>query len=489
VNKLLDCKISTIVFFQERWQFGFANTYLGMQQRLLLEAPVVAAAALTRRPAYLLHHDDGHEPQYHYYYHHVYDDGAPHYQQHNRGFFYWCWRFFVTAFQLLVLGFLSMGSYAVFYHVNQPIILHYQQFQLDYYYGTNKNDDQQPVTSSTPSAIVRLQQSQPYQWTAMVDDVEAASGGGVPFLGDRRIVPPRQAFYVELTLTLPESPRNVFNTGVFGVVTELYGSNNTTTVLLATSRRSLRFPYRSAWIRTVANIVTLPFLLLHVTAEVQTVTDCVFRHVLESETYPLHTIQLRLLDARVEVVAAELRIGEELTPFQERFIKTWFWTCCGVGTAMFATLYAGVYQLLLWWLARLDDDNRSNNEPPCELNFEELSVNNASFGIDRAEQPNNDDSQQRGDEAPHHNNSEPAHFAWTTTHVPTPQVQIPDSFLDGSDEDWEDLTVAGNEGQTVGSETSRQGRTMTSDDLRRYLMRDDASNDPAQHPFLVFMDD
>jgi Putative adipose-regulatory protein (Seipin) len=463
-----------------------------MEQRLLLEAPVVGSAALTRRPAYLppgrLHrHHDGHEPQYQYYY--VYDDGGQ--QQHNRGFFYWCWRFFVTAFQLLVLGFLSMGSYAVFYHVHQPTVLHYQQFQFDYYYGTN--DDQQPVSSSTPSAIVRLQQSQPYQWTALVDDVEASSSGGdVPFLGERRtILPPRQAYYVELTLILPESPRNVHNVGVFGVVTELYGSNNTTSVLLATSRRSLRFPYRSAWIRTVANIVTLPFLLLRATAEVQTVTDCVFRHVVESEAYPLHTIQLRLLDARVEVVAAELRIGEELTPFQERFIKTWFWTCCGVGTAMFATLYAGVYQLLLWWLARLDDDNRSNNnnEPPCELNVEELSVNNASFGIDRAEQPNNDNSQQRDDEAPQHNNSESAHFAWTTTHVPTPQVQIPDSFLDGSDEDWEDLTVAGNEGQTVGSETGRQGRTMTSDDLRRYLMRDDANNIGAQHPFLVFMDD
>jgi hypothetical protein len=479
----------------------------GELRRLLLEAePTLppddgGTTALTRRLDYLppgrIRHDG--EPQHQYYYY-VYTDETQR-QSHNRGVLYWCWRFLVVAVQLVVLGMLSMGSYAVFYQLHRPVILHYQPFQFDYY--DQQHHHHVAVPSSTPTAIVRLhQQSKPYQWTALVDDVEEVASSSSATAADdqrRRILQPRQAYYVELTLTLPESPRNVQqhiddNNGknsMFGVVTDLYGSNNATTILLATSRRSLRFPYRSSWVRTVANVVTLPLLLLRVKEEVQMVRDTAFRHVRESASYALDTIVVRLLDARVEVLAAELRVGEELSPFQEVIIETWFWTCFWIGSTLFAILYAGLYHFVLWWLARFDDDD---NEPPCELNFEEFTVEqNAS--IERPEQPDGTatDSQQREEAARQHRDSESARNGartprWTT-HVPTEEVQIPDSFADGSDGDWEDLTIAGNEGQTVRSEASRQGRTMTSNELRRYLIRDDAGSNEAQHPFLVFLDD
>jgi hypothetical protein len=58
----------------------------------------------------------------------------------------------------------------------------------------------------------------------------------------------------------------------------------------------------------------------------------------------------------IEAIGGEIRIGEELSPFQE-MIKTWFYTCFCVGTVAFAILFYLSFILLQWifetWKERL----------------------------------------------------------------------------------------------------------------------------------------
>lgn len=411
----------------------------------LLEA--VGAALTVRRnilpPGRL---DEGNQ-----YYYYVYD---PQTEQHNRGFFYWCWRFLVTLFKLAILCLISMGSYAIFYQVNQPVILHFQEFQFDYY------QDQ-------PAATVVFNERK-NQWKALVDGIEGIST-------DSQILRPGQAYYVELALKLPESESNIAS-GMFGVMMELYGSSNKTSLLLATSRRSLRFPYRSSWVRAVANVISLPTLFLGLAHEAQTVKDNIFRHVLEDETYQLCAGVVKLLEP-VEVVAAEVRIGEELTWFQE-LIRTWFWTCSLIGSTFFAAIYFVAYQIGIVWLWTFHE------EPPCDLNFEEFSIHNQ----DREQRFSTSVNGGGTEVESRTNGSESRIFPGNGrgTGSPLEEVEVPDEFRDGGDGEWEDLSVAEIETHAR-SDSSIQARSMTSEDLRRYLNRTMESGE--EHPFLVFMGD
>lgn len=347
-----------------------------------------------------------------------------------------------------------MGSYAIFYQLNQPVILHFQEFQFDYY-------------SAVPSATVILNSKQ-NQWKPLIEGIE-------DILPDARILRPRQAYYVELSLKLPESQLNV-DSGMFGVVVDLYGSSNETSTLLATSRRSLRFPYRSPLVRTAASMVSLPTLLFHFVDEVQTVKDNVFRHVLESERYKLYAVVVKLLET-VEVVAAEVRVGEEFTSLQE-IIRTWFWSCFLVGSMIFALLYFVAYHtIILLCLSNRD-------EPPCDLNVEEFSTYNNSVGTqyDQATASRQTEEQEQ-DTEPEFDSSPEIRRA--TVRPPQHEVDVPDEFGDGSDGEWEDLSVVDNESRTIRSEPIIQTRSITSNDLHRYLSADSESED--FHPFLVFM--
>lgn len=75
----------------------------------------------------------------------------------------------------------------------------------------------------------------------------------------------------------------------------------------------------------------------------------------------------------MEAIGGEIRIGEELSAFQE-LLKDWFYTCYCLGTIIFAVMYF-MLQLatgIIWWALRerwrlqaeLDD------EPPCVLDFD-----------------------------------------------------------------------------------------------------------------------
>ena len=110
---------------------------------------------------------------------------------------------------------------------------------------------------------------------------------------------PKQPYYVDIVLQLPESEANR-NAGMFGVVTELYGSinsdsdkhNSTSTASipitrLAVARRSSRFPHTTPWISTILKIFLLLPILLQALPEARTVTVSAFRQYVDADEHPL----------------------------------------------------------------------------------------------------------------------------------------------------------------------------------------------------------
>ena len=69
----------------------------------------------------------------------------------------------------------------------------------------------------------------------------------------------------------------------------------------------------------------------------------------------------------LEVVSGEIRIGEELSEFQE-LLKVWFFTCFAFGISILCSV-----QLVAWFVVRLWWKRRHqyelNEEPPCELDL------------------------------------------------------------------------------------------------------------------------
>jgi hypothetical protein len=178
-------------------------------------------------------------------------------------------------------------------------------------------------------------------------------------LTDSRILKPGNAYYLEVTLDLPESEINLMS-GVFGVLVEIQSHNGT---MLATSLRSSRIPHETAWVSTVRKVVMLMPLLIGASQESRRVSVPSFRHFVESPEMPLvrrsdHTwsigrqmscltsspfyflkryVTVKLIQERrkaIEVTTGSVRIGRELSDIQ-LFLNEYFFTCYAIGTFIF----------------------------------------------------------------------------------------------------------------------------------------------------------
>ena len=69
----------------------------------------------------------------------------------------------------------------------------------------------------------------------------------------------------------------------------------------------------------------------------------------------------------LEVVSGEIRIGEELSEFQE-LLKVWFFTCFAIGTSILCSVQLVAWLLVRLWLKR-GHRYDLNEEPPCELDL------------------------------------------------------------------------------------------------------------------------
>jgi hypothetical protein len=310
----------------------------------------------------------------------------------------------IMAVGILLLA-ISAGSYALFYRSVMPSLSAAHPLFFDYtgpmtpsflgkpqiplqdctetftstLYGKlyNNNRDQTP----DPWAVVDLF-ARHSSWEALEMEVLPKP------IAENRLLKAKQAYYIEVVLTLPDSNLNR-EPGMFGVVTELYSHNGTR---LAVSRRSTRFPHQSHWITVVRKVLCLIPLLIGAIDESRTVVVPSFRHFVESSGHPMvsfvcvwsrtaectydtvdwyvshhyyrlscspmqqHAVVKIILPTTssqgnhhqvVEVTGGDLLIGKELNSFQE-LLKVWFYTCYLVGTLVFVGFY-----ILQWFLFQI----------------------------------------------------------------------------------------------------------------------------------------
>lgn len=186
---------------------------------------------------------------------------------------------------LLLLA--SGASYAVFYQAVMPSRYATVPLYFDYSPPIDtglisssrplfKLPKQPPKTHVVPTAVVDLF-ARHVAWDAFHEAVAP------PLLTRKHLLSPRQAYYIELLLFLPESIHNR-NAGLFGVVADLQSSNHTT---LARSTRWTQLPHESGWISFTRKLLCLPAFLIGALSEFRTIELAAFRHYVESQDFPL----------------------------------------------------------------------------------------------------------------------------------------------------------------------------------------------------------
>jgi Putative adipose-regulatory protein (Seipin) len=244
-------------------------------------------------------------------------------EEHTEGLLIRLGRFLAILGKLVCLAMLSAVSYGIFYQNAMPAQHVIKELHFDYtssspgyptayptangvapkrYPRTWPSDYGSPTSTTpdmhraVPTATLDLL-AKHNEWHAYFEDVLPQ-----PSTKLRRVLEAKQAYFIEVALTLPESQSNKYS-GMFGVVTELYtsgnhdetsmGNNGTCRggnrelTLLAVSTRSYRFPHQSSWISVLGKVIILVPLLVGAFEEVKTVASPAFRHFIESSARPL----------------------------------------------------------------------------------------------------------------------------------------------------------------------------------------------------------
>lgn len=199
------------------------------------------------------------------------------------GFFPFLGRLIKLAVVACLLLTLSSGSYLLFYTWVMPSMKANETLHFDYTSSARpwlllnrKSSSWKPTRDLSPWGTIDLFAKKSC-WDAAIDEVNP-----IP-LTEERILDSAQAYFIEVDLLLPDSVVNQ-NFGMFGVVVELQSSHGT---LLATSRRSVRYPHQSRWISNVGKTICLLPLLIGAMEEARTVRIPAFRHFVESREAPL----------------------------------------------------------------------------------------------------------------------------------------------------------------------------------------------------------
>jgi len=181
----------------------------------------------------------------------------------------------------------SGASYAIFYRAVMPSRYATVALYFDYSPPVDmgvvpstrplfKLPKYPPKTHVVPTASVDLF-AKHVAWDAFHQAVAP------PLLTQNRLLSPRQGYYIEMLLFLPESMHNR-EAGLFGVVTDLQSSNQTT---LARSTRWTQLPHESGWISFTRKLLCLPAFLVGALTEFRTIQLDALRHFVESRDFPL----------------------------------------------------------------------------------------------------------------------------------------------------------------------------------------------------------
>ena len=357
--------------------------------------------------------------------------------------------FLGQLFKLIFMGgslfALSVGSYAVFYHSIMPATIATEELFFDYSSGLHGSSshgrgvDHQATSasswSSPTSAEVATRRNMfhsgffssrnreppetvPWAHVDLFARHTAWEAFEETVLPEpkctERLLNPKGSYYFETILILPQSTYN-FQSGMFGVVTELYSSNETQ---LAMSRRSVRMPHSSSWISTIRKCFLLIPLLIGALEETHTVTIPAFRHFIESPELPVQHVVVKVFTRptslssppsssttipetsskstsfapSVEIIRGAVRVGEELNPYQE-FLKEWFYLCGTLGSLLFALFYMIQFYTLnaIWrvlyqrYFADEDDDLNGDidDDPLYDFDF----TDNTGFNPEHGQPP------------------------------------------------------------------------------------------------------
>ena len=191
----------------------------------------------------------------------------------------------VTGTLVLTLSFLT---YFVFYRAVMPAPAASEPLYFDYtqtatptfVYSPHQSDDidaKNPTTCFHPWAAIDLF-AKHTAWDAI------ATNDVLPKpKAQTRVLDAGHAYYIETLLELPESHFNR-NSGMFGVVVELWSSNGK---MLAVSRRSTRFPNASPWIDVMYKFVRILGFLVDALKETKVIVLSSFSNFVESPDLPL----------------------------------------------------------------------------------------------------------------------------------------------------------------------------------------------------------
>lgn len=183
---------------------------------------------------------------------------------------------------------LSLLTYTVFYYAVMPARAASEPLYFDYtqkatptfIYSPHQSDDIHAKTSNAcfhPWAAVDLF-AKHIAWEAI------ATNDVLPKPKTQtRVLDAGHAYYIETLLELPESHFNR-NSGMFGVVVELWSSNGT---MLAVSRRSTRFPNASPWIDVLYKLVRILGFLVDALKETKVLILSSFSNFVETPDLPL----------------------------------------------------------------------------------------------------------------------------------------------------------------------------------------------------------
>lgn len=284
----------------------------------------------------------------------------------------------------------SAVSYAVFYqsvmpsrHATEKVYFEYPKGRPGDSGGISTHDRQEEQCQENHEYVASASLdlfARHTPWEALVEDVIPT-----PITIDR-LLHSHQSYYIEVLLSLPESPINKA-AGIFSIETILASQNRTK---LAVSKRSTRLPYESEWIAKVRKTLCLLPLVIGAIEESRIVVVPAFRHYVESLAYPLQYVEIKIVPhvrdgttANVEVTAGEVRIGKEMNKYQE-MLKEWFYTCFVFGTLSFAGLYLLLFEVARsYWIQRFELE-----EPLCDLELdEELDIQFEGIPQDPVEQP------------------------------------------------------------------------------------------------------
>ena len=241
-----------------------------------------------------------------------------------KSFFIYCACLFASALCLLAM---AIAIYAFIYYLFVPKIEHSFPVYLDYGDTTVTSDSR----NSGPAVVAKIpltaRHTQYTKTKLAVSDSKTS-----------QLLQAGQAYTIILEMIVPESPKNI-NLGPVMLETRLYGRSFSREDLLATSRRPVLLTYRSAFVKSLQNVVYAAPLAFGFIKETQRVSVFALDRFVEGSKHRALNAEVFVHNHNFEVYEVKLKIVAELKGIQY-LMYHWFLPSAiiGIGNIFFFEL-------------------------------------------------------------------------------------------------------------------------------------------------------